>query len=835
LPILTCQIDAADGEPKKEEQTLSPPKGSHASKAPSGALRDRVLAEMTQARSPLTPDELAQRLDLSDSERAALDVHVTELERAGSVVRNRAGLLLVAARANLVSGQVQGHRDGFGFLIRDDGAPDLALPEHEMSKVLHGDRVLARPAGLDRRGRQEAEIVEVIEHRTDRLVGRFLNERGVTIVVPEDQRIAHDILVPPGAAMNAEPGQVVVVEIVQQPQRHVQPMGRVVEVLGAVDDPGMEIEIAVRKFAVPHEFPQEVVTAALTLPETVLPKDLKQRVDLRDVPLVTIDGEDARDFDDAVYCEPMDKRRRKWRLIVAIADVSHYVLPGEPIDAEAQNRSTSVYFPRRVIPMLPEKLSNGLCSLNPAVDRLVMVADMVVTAAGDIAAYQFYPAVMHSHARLTYTEVWDALSLPDSPAAQRLAPLLPHLQDLYALYQVLAQARIKRGALDLETTETYIVCDPDGRIEKIVPRTRNDAHKLIEECMLAANVCAADLLARHKRPALYRIHEGPSPDRLANVQALLKSLGLHLDGGDEPTSGHYAELLRKIAGRPDQQLLQTVLLRSMQQAVYSPHNVGHFGLSYEAYAHFTSPIRRYPDLLVHRAIKAVLDKKAYTPSIAAGDDAPLPMPRGKAGRLRPPPPKPTGKQPAGMAVWEKLGLICSANERRADDASRDVEAWLKSYYMKEKVGETFSGTIGSVVPFGLFVVLDDLFVEGLVHVSELGSEYFTYNEAMHELRGERTGLRYRLADRVTVQVARVDLEARRIEFRLVREQERKAMIGGEEPPARKDKRKGESVEERRTRVARVQARKGRDGGKRDQAAGGKQPQGLHRTRARGRR
>ncbi|MCU0950713.1 MAG: ribonuclease R [Burkholderiaceae bacterium] len=790
---------------------------------------------MTQARSPLTPDELAQRLGLSDSERAALDVHVTELERAGSVVRNRAGLLLVAARANLVSGQVQGHRDGFGFLIRDDGAPDLALPEHEMSKVLHGDRVLARPAGLDRRGRQEAEIVEVIEHRTDRLVGRFLNERGVTIVVPEDQRIAHDILVPPGAAMNAEPGQVVVVEIVQQPQRHVQPMGRVVEVLGAVDDPGMEIEIAVRKFAVPHEFPQEVVTAALTLPETVLPKDLKQRVDLRDVPLVTIDGEDARDFDDAVYCEPMDKRRRKWRLIVAIADVSHYVLPGEPIDAEAQNRSTSVYFPRRVIPMLPEKLSNGLCSLNPAVDRLVMVADMVVTAAGDIAAYQFYPAVMHSHARLTYTEVWDALSLPDSPAAQRLAPLLPHLQDLYALYQVLAQARIKRGALDLETTETYIVCDPDGRIEKIVPRTRNDAHKLIEECMLAANVCAADLLARHKRPALYRIHEGPSPDRLANVQALLKSLGLHLDGGDEPTSGHYAELLRKIAGRPDQQLLQTVLLRSMQQAVYSPHNVGHFGLSYEAYAHFTSPIRRYPDLLVHRAIKAVLDKKAYTPSIAAGDDAPLPMPRGKAGRLRPPPPKPTGKQPAGMAVWEKLGLICSANERRADDASRDVEAWLKSYYMKEKVGETFSGTIGSVVPFGLFVVLDDLFVEGLVHVSELGSEYFTYNEAMHELRGERTGLRYRLADRVTVQVARVDLEARRIEFRLVREQERKAMIGGEEPPARKDKRKGESVEERRTRVARVQARKGRDGGKRDQAAGGKQPQGLHRTRARGRR
>ncbi|MDZ7652277.1 MAG: ribonuclease R [Burkholderiaceae bacterium] len=799
--------------------------------------RDAVLAELTQARSPLTPEELAQRMAIDATARARFDADVAELERAGRVVRNRAGLLLVAARANLVSGQVQGHRDGFGFLIRDDGGPDLALPEHEMSKVLHGDRVLARPAGLDRRGRQEGEIVEVIESRTNRLVGRFLNERGVTIVVPEDQRIAHDILVPPGSALDAEPGQVVVVEIVQQPQRHVQPMGRVVEVLGAIDDPGMEIEIAVRKFAVPHEFSgRTLLPQAQALPTTVRPADLKQRVDLRDVPMVTIDGEDARDFDDAVYCEPMDKRRRKWRLIVAIADVSHYVTPGSAIDTEAQNRSTSVYFPRRVIPMLPEKLSNGLCSLNPAVDRLVMVADMVVGAEGEIGAYQFYPAVIHSHGRLTYTEVWDALSIPGSPAARRLAPLLPQLQDLYSLYKVLAKARVERGALDLETTETYIVCDPNGRIEKIVPRTRNDAHKIIEECMLAANVCSADLLERHKHPALYRIHEGPTPDRLANVRTLLKSLGLHLEGEDEPASAHYAELLEKIRPRPDQQLLQTVLLRSMQQAVYSPHNAGHFGLSYEAYTHFTSPIRRYPDLLVHRAIKAVLGKKVYVPSIAAGDDAPLPMPRGKAGRRAPPPPPKPGRQPAGMAVWEKLGLICSANERRADDASRDVEAWLKSYYMRERVGETFSGTVSAVVPFGVFVVLDDLFVEGLVHVSELGSEYFTFNEPMHELRGERTGMRYRLADRVTVQVARVDLEARRIEFRLVREQERKALLAGDsEASARKDKerRKGESVDERRARVARVQARKGRDIDKRDKARSGKQGGGTHRVRGRG--
>jgi ribonuclease R len=806
------------------------------SKGPAAPIdsRESLLAALTQARSPLTPDELAQRLDVAAERRANFDADIVELERAGRIVRNRAGLLLVAARANLVSGQVQGHRDGYGFLIRDDGGPDLALPEHEMSKVLHGDRVLVRPAGLDRRGRQEGEIVEVIEHRTNRLVGRFLNERGVTIVVPEDQRIAHDILVPPGAAMAAEPGQVVVVEIVQQPQRHVQPMGRVVEVLGAVDDPGMEIEIAVRKFAVPHEFPPEVLAEAQKLPEAVRPPDLRQRVDLRDVALVTIDGEDARDFDDAVYCEPMDKRRRKWRLIVAIADVSHYVTPGSAIDAEAQNRSTSVYFPRRVIPMLPEKLSNGLCSLNPAVDRLVMVADMVVGSTGAVEAYQFYPAVMHSHARLTYAEVWDALSLPGSAAAQRLAPLLPHLHNLYELYKLLARARVERGALDLETTETYIVCDADGRIEKILPRTRNDAHKIIEECMLAANVCSADLLERHRHPALYRIHEGPTPERLTNVRTLLKSLGLHLEGEDDPTSAHYAELLRRIAGRPDQQLLQTVLLRSMQQAVYSPHNAGHFGLSYEAYTHFTSPIRRYPDLLVHRAIKAVLGKTVYVPTIAAGDNAPLPMPRGRGGRAPPPAPASrAGKpQPAGLAVWEKLGLICSANERRADDASRDVEAWLKSYYMRERVGETFSGTVSAVVPFGLFVVLDDLFVEGLVHVSELGSEYFTFNEALHELRGERTGLRYRLADRLTVQVARVDLEARRIEFRMVRDGERRPAAA--EAPPRKDKRKGESVEERRARVARVQARKGRDIDKREKARSGKRAGGSTAFRGRGR-
>ncbi|MFN7570450.1 MAG: ribonuclease R [Betaproteobacteria bacterium] len=762
--------------------------------------RDAILAALNQARAPLVPSELAAALAAAP---AALEGELVALERAGQVVRNRAGLLLVAARANLIAGQVQGHRDGYGFLIRDDrSGPDLVVPEHEMSKVLHGDRVLVRPAGLDRRGRQEAEIVEVVEHRTNTLVGRLLNERGVAIVVPEDQRIQHDILVPPGATSDADFGQVVVVEIIQQPQRHVQPVGRVIEVLGAVDDPGMEIEIAVRKFAVPHEFPPAALALAETLPTRVQPREIKGRVDLRDVPLVTIDGEDARDFDDAVYCEPMDRAGRKWRLLVAIADVSHYVQPGDALDAEAANRCTSVYFPRRVIPMLPEKLSNGLCSLNPRVDRLVLVADMVIDLQGAVTAYQFYPAVMHSHARLTYTEVWEALSAPGSRAAERLGDLLPQVSNLYDLYHVLARARGARGALELETTETTIVCNPDGRIERIVARSRNDAHKLIEECMLAANTCAADLLARHEHLGLYRVHEGPTPERLVNLRTLLRSLGLQLGGGDAPRPSDYAKLIAEVQARPDRQLLHTVLLRSMRQAIYTPHNSGHFGLAYAAYTHFTSPIRRYPDLLTHRAIKAILAGATFVPP--SEDEA------AASGRRK----RSTPDAREVLGRWEKLGMVCSANERRADEATRDVEAWLKSYYMRERVGEVYSGTVASVVPFGLFIVLDDLFVEGLVHVSELGSEYFHYNEPLHELRGERTGLRYRLADRVTVQVARVNLESRRIDFRLVRPGERMRSAGGgaaDERPAPREHKRGETVEERRARHAAKAVKQGKRG------------------------
>ncbi len=743
--------------------------------------REEILDALRAADTPQTPQELALRLQVPPRHFDALNQRILSMERDGQLLPNRKGVLLLAARLDLVAGRILGHRDGFGFLLPDAGGPDIFLPPREMQKAMHGDRALVKKTGFDHRGKPEGQIVEVTERGNRRLVGRLLNERGVTIVVPEDQRIKHDIVIPPGDAAKAQPGQVVTVEVIEPPSGHAPPMGRVIEVLGGIDDPGMEIEIAVRKFDVPHVFAEPVLAQAARLPAQVRPADLRRRVDLRDVPLVTIDGEDARDFDDAVYCEPMSgpgRRAGGWRLLVAIADVSHYVTPGSALDAEALQRSTSVYFPRRVIPMLPEKLSNGLCSLNPDVDRLVLVADVVVSPRGQVKAYQFYDAVMHSAARLTYDEVWGVLSGRDALAMRQRAPLVPHLQNLYDLYRTLARAREERGAVDFDTVETKIVCDAAGRIERIVARTRNDAHKLIEECMLAANTCAADFLQRSRHPALFRIHEGPTPERLALLREFLQGLGLTLGGGDDPKPGDYAVLAAQIRTRPDAAMLQTMLLRSMQQAIYSPYNVGHFGLSYEAYTHFTSPIRRYPDLLTHRAIKALLLGERYRPPVQGAEDRRPPI----GGRAPRPSAGPGGLQEVTAAArtrlspeqreeldrWAALGLQCSANERRADEASRDVEAWLKCQYMRERVGEQFQGRVTGVAPFGVFVTLNELFVEGMVHVSELGGEYFQYNEASHELRGERTGRRFRMTDELEVQVSRVDLEARRIDFRLVR-------------------------------------------------------------------
>jgi ribonuclease R len=731
--------------------------------------REEILGILRTATGSQTTSSIAKALGVKHDEIEGLTRRLNAMERDGQIKPDRNGHFQLANLSSFTEGRVSSHRDGYGFLIPDNASEDVFLPEKEMQKVMHGDRVQVRVTGTDRRGRPEGTIVEVVERANSHVIGRLLNENGVWIVAPEDKRIGHDIMLA-GSPGKAKAGQVVSVELTEQPSRFTQPIGKIVEVLGEFDDPGMEIEIAVRKYGVPHEFSDVAQKLAAKLPGEVRPADLKDRVDLRDIPLVTIDGEDARDFDDAVYCEPVKiGRTQAFRLIVAIADVSHYVKPNDALDADALERSTSVYFPRRVIPMLPEKLSNGLCSLNPAVDRLTLVCDAVITAKGEIKAYQFYPAVIHSAARLTYTEVAAVLANTKGTEAAKRGALVPHLLNLYDVYKALVQARQVRGAIDFETTETYIVCNAAGKIEQILPRTRNDAHKLIEECMLAANVCAADLLERHKHPGMYRVHAPPTKEKLNQVRTFLRQVGLSLGGGDTPAASDYAELMAQVKTRPDATLLQTMLLRSMQQAVYSPENIGHFGLSYAAYAHFTSPIRRYPDLLTHRAIKAILQGKRYEPKII--DTSALNTMLSPAARKKHAQDKAEGKKKreGEAAIWEALGVHCSANERRADEASRDVEAWLKCYFIRDKLGEEFTGTISGVTAFGIFVQLDALFIEGMVHVTELGADYFQFDDARHELRGERTGIRYQLTDRVTVQVSRVDLDARKIDLRLVTE------------------------------------------------------------------
>ncbi|MFB1018218.1 MAG: ribonuclease R, partial [Burkholderiaceae bacterium] len=588
-----------------------------------------------------------------------------------------------------IIGVVSGHRDGHGFVVCEGAQSDIYLPTNEMRAVLHKDRVRVRVARTDRRGRPEGRVTEILERSQDSIIGRLLNEAGIFLVAPEDKRYGQDILVSKNAIGSAQVGQVVVVELTEPPALYGQPVGRVKEVLGEIDDPGMEIEIAVRKYSVPHEFSDECLRLAKGLPDKVRPADKKGRVDLTDVPLVTIDGEDARDFDDAVYCEPAKVGRGKgWRLLVAIADVSHYVQPGNGIDVDAFDRATSVYFPRRVIPMLPEKLSNGLCSLNPEVERLCMVCDMLITATGDIHAYQFYPAVMFSHARFTYTEVATILQNTRSHEALQRGDLVPHLLHLHDAYRGLQQARQRRGAVDFETVETQIISDDTGRIERIIARTRNDAHKVIEEAMLAANVCAAEFIAQSKHLGIFRVHEGPPANKLEILRNYLKAMGVTQTLGDDPKPGDYQVIAKATKDRPEAKQIHTMLLRSMQQAVYTPTNNGHFGLAFEAYTHFTSPIRRYPDLMVHRVIKAVLSEKKYQlPDSLLTMKVP-PARKKPAGAT---PEKPKKALTGQSLAWEMVGLHCSANERRADEASRDVEAWLKCKYMREHLGEEFTG------------------------------------------------------------------------------------------------------------------------------------------------
>ena len=710
--------------------------------------RELILTTMGEQGVPLSVEELYTILEISDEERDIFNRRLNAMEREGQIIKNRKGALCIADKLDLIAGVVQGHPDGFGFLIPDDktkvSGDDVFLSPKEMSQVMHGDRAMVRISGLDRRGRPEGKLVEVLERRTQKLVGRVVHSTGVTIVAAEDKRINQDILIPYNMDMQAKPGQVVMVELTEQPSAHAKPMGKVVEILGNYADSGMEIEIALRKHNLPYEFSPAAVKLADSYPKLVQDSDFKGRIDLRELPLITIDGETARDFDDAVFAEQQGKG---WRLVVAIADVSFYVKPQDALDKCAFERGNSVYFPRRVIPMLPEALSNGLCSLNPEVERLCMVCDMQVDGAGVVKQFKFYPSVMRSKARMTYNQVFEILQNPVAELALEYAWLVPHLNDLYSVYQLMLSQREKRGAIEFETTETIMMFNEQGKIDEIVPSFRNEAHKLIEECMLAANVCAADFLAAHEHPALYRVHEGPTPEKLEALRTFMGEFGFGVGGGDSPHAKDYGKLIDRIRERPDAQLLQTVLLRSMQQAVYSPDNLGHFGLAYEAYAHFTSPIRRYPDLLIHRAIKAVLNGDRYK----AGD-------------------------------WSQLGEHCSMTERRADDATRDVTNWLKCFYMQDKIGEVFEGTVAAVTSFGLFVALDGVYVEGLVHVTELGNDYFHFDKARHEMTGERTAVRYRLGDRLTIKVVRVDLETAKIDFTLINKN--KSLEEGDESGSR---------------------------------------------------
>jgi ribonuclease R len=696
--------------------------------------REYILQYMESTGKPITFNQLITAMDLSDDDAERLEAlrrRLIAMQRDGQIMKTRRGSYALVTKLELIKGRVIGHKEGFGFVLPEEGGERIFLSPRQMSGVFPGDRVLVRVTNPSGFGRSEGSIVEVLERNTVQVVGRYFVQDQIAFVSSSNKNVTQDILIPPGEQAQAQHGQFVVVEITAQPSARRQPIGRIIEILGDHLAPGMEIEVAIRAYGLPHRWPVDVSAEVEHFHKEVREEDKKNRKDLRELPLVTIDGEDAKDFDDAVYCERLPEGG--WRLWVAIADVSHYVKTATALDQEALNRGNSVYFPGRVVPMLPEILSNQLCSLKPQVDRLCVVCEMQISAQGEMTHYHFYDAVIRSKARLTYTEV--AEWVMGRGASNN--PLLPVLKELHVLYKVLIKQRELRGALEFESTETRVIFDKNRKIKEIIPVERNDAHRMIEESMLLANVAAAKWLRQHRMPILFRIHEGPAADSLISLQDFLKSLGLHLTGEENPQPADYAKLLQRIEKRPDKQLIQTVLLRSLSQAIYSPQESGHFGLAYPAYTHFTSPIRRYPDLLVHRALKHIAAHKTAT------------------------------HFPYDLQKMQQLGEHCSITERRADEATRDAMDWLKCEYMMDKVGQTFDGIISGVTSFGLFIMLKGIYVEGLLHISGLKSDYYNFDAMHHRLEGQRSKKAYCLGDPIRVLVARVSMDDKEIDFDLV--------------------------------------------------------------------
>lgn len=694
-----------------------------------------VLGHLQTAGQPLTFEQLLALSKRSGKSAAAkLQRELAELERSGEVVRNRRDEYCLRERIGLVVGTVSGHRDGHGFVHPDDRSDAVFLTHRQMQQVFHGDRVSARITGHDRRGRPEGSIVDVLERSTQEIVGRLYADFGVYFVIPDNPRISHRILVPAQQLGGAQPGQIVLLRLVEQPSRNAQPVGHVTRVLGDHGAPGMETNIAIHAHGLPNEFPSAVLAEAKKFGATVSAAAKRNRLDLRELPLVTIDGEDARDFDDAVYCE---KVRGGWRLLVAIADVGHYVALGTALDAEALQRGTSVYFPNRVIPMLPEALSNGLCSLNPKVDRLCMVCEMRVSPAGKITRAEFFEGIMKSAARLTYTEVAAFLANPGALNTEQARSVAEPLQNLHAVFKALFIARVERHALEFDSPEIKARFDENGKVASFVESSRNDAHRLIEECMIAANVQAAKFLKKHKIPTLYRVHGSPEEDRLEKLREFLRGFAISLPHDRPITPQDLSAVLKRVHESEEARLIETVVVRSMPQAVYQPENIGHFGLALTEYAHFTSPIRRYPDLLVHRGIRHVL--------------------RGGTAE----------DWPEELSNMDALGQQCSMLERRADEATRDAMAWLKCEFMQNRIGEEFDSMVTGVVEFGLFVQIKGMQIDGLIHVSGLGTDYFKRDKSGYRLVGERSGRVFRLGDHLRVRLVNVVIDERKIDFELV--------------------------------------------------------------------